>query len=157
MFHSVTPLAEIVLRVTLVYGALIVLMRVIAGRREIGQLTPLDLLGMLLLSETVSPVFTRADDSLPAGLVAAATLLVLSALVGRLTHASRRAERWIDGEPVPLIEHGRIDARQCARHRITQQELEAALRKQGVLDADRVQLAMLEPDGTISVVEAGRG
>jgi len=157
VFEPVTPLAEIVLRVTIVYAALIVLVRVVAGRREIGQLTPLDLLGMLLLSETVSPVLTRADDSLSAGLVAAATLIVVTALVGRLTHASRRAERWIDGDPVPLIEDGRVDARQCARHRITMQELACALRKQGVLDAGRVRLAILEVDGTISVIEAERG
>jgi uncharacterized membrane protein YcaP (DUF421 family) len=149
-----TPIPEIVLRVTIVYVALIVLMRVIAGKREIGQLTPLDLLGMLLLSETVSPVFTRQDESLLGGLTAATTLIVLAAFVGRLVHRSRRAERWIDGEPIPLIREGYVDHEALDRNRITMQELSSALRKQGIEDARGVRLSMLEPDGTISAVKA---
>lgn len=152
MLDNVTPLPEIVLRVLVVYGGLVLLLRFVAGRREIGQLTPLDLLAMLLLSETVSPVFTREDDSLLAGLVAAATLVAATAVVGRLTHGSRRAERLLEGTPVPLVRDGRVDEQAAERHRITEQELGTALRKQGVAEVADVRLAVLEPDGTISVV-----
>jgi uncharacterized membrane protein YcaP (DUF421 family) len=146
-----TPLLEIVARVAIVYGALIVLLRLV-GRREVGQLTPLDLLAMLLLSETVSPALTADDDSLPAVLTAATTLVVLVALVGRLGFRSRRVERWMEGEPVPLIEHGRVNRHACDKHRVTDQELASAVRKQGVATIEEVGLAMLEPDGTISVI-----
>src|SRR5678816_2560551 len=94
-FHPVTPLLEIVARVALIYLGMIVLLR-LAGKRELGQLTPLDLLGMLLLSETVSPALTDQDASLPAGFTAAATLLLLAVLIGRAGFRSRRIERWID-------------------------------------------------------------
>jgi uncharacterized membrane protein YcaP (DUF421 family) len=153
MLDPLTPLPAIVVRVAVVYLVLIVLLR-LSGRRELGQLTPLDLLGMLLLSETVSPVLSGDDTSLPGGLTAAATLLVLVALVGRASYRSRRLERWIDGDPVPLVAQGRVDHAALARHRISDRELASALRKQGVASPDQVQLAMLEPDGTISVIEA---
>lgn len=149
---NATPLLEIVIRVVVVYAGLVLLLRVLAGQRELGQLTPLDLLAMLLLSETVSPVFTRQDDSLVAGLVAATTLVAATALIGRLTHRSRRVERLLEGDPVPLVRDGRVDEAACDRHRITERELGTALRKQGVADVEEVRLAVLEPDGTISVV-----
>ena len=155
MFDNVTPLPEIVVRVTIVYATLVLLLR-LAGRREVGQLTPLDLLGMLLLSETVSPVFTGQDPSLTAGLTAAATLLALAALVGRLSYRSRRFERWIEGRPVALIDHGRVERDACEQHRISDQELASALRKRGVVTPGEVRLAMLEPDGTISVIATTR-
>jgi len=155
VLEPLTPVAEIVLRVAIVYAALIVLLR-LAGRREVGQLTPLDLLGMLLLSETASPVLSEQDTSPPGGLTAAATLPAPVALLARASYRSRRLERWIDGGPVPLVEHGRVDRAACAQHRISDQELAAALRKQGVATPADVRLAMLESDGTISVVEAKR-
>jgi len=151
VFQPETPLLEIVARVAILYLALVVLLRLV-GRREVGQLTPLDLLAMLLLSETVSPALTANDDSLPAVLTAATTLVVVVALVGRLGYRSRRVERWMEGEPVPLIVHGRVDRDACAKHRVTEQELASAARKQGVATLAHVALATLEPDGTISVI-----
>jgi uncharacterized membrane protein YcaP (DUF421 family) len=155
MLEPMTPLVEIVLRVAIVYLALMVMLR-LSGRREVGQLTPLDLLGMLLLSETVSPVLSKQDTSLPGGLTAAATLLALAALVGRASYRSRRLEHWLDGDPVPLVCDGAVDRQACERHRITKQELDAALRKGGVRTPADVELAMLESNGEISVVEAKR-
>jgi len=151
MFAPTTSLLEIVVRVVLIYLGLILLLR-LAGKREIGQLAPLDLLGMLLLSETVSPALTAQDGSLPAGFTAAATLLLLTALIGRACFRSRRVERWIDGAPVVLAREGKIFAEACERERISRQELEAALRKNGVIEAAETKLIMLEADGSISVV-----
>jgi uncharacterized membrane protein YcaP (DUF421 family) len=155
VLEPLTPLPAIVLRVALLYAALVVMLR-LSGRREVGQLTPLDLLGMLLLSETVSPALSAQDPSLPGALTAAATLLLIAALLGRASYRSRRLERLLDGEPVPLVEDGRVDRAACDRHRITDRELAAALRKQGHETPAEVRLAMLESDGTISVVGARR-
>jgi uncharacterized membrane protein YcaP (DUF421 family) len=156
VFDNVVPIHEVVARAALIYAALVVLVRV-AGRREVGQLTPLDLLGMLLLSETVSPAFTGEDASLTAGLAAAATLLALSGLLGRMSYRWPRFERWMEGAPVPLVDGGRVDEEACERHRVSDQELAMALRKEGVLEPGEVRLAMLEADGTISVIKARRG
>ena len=131
MFTPATPLLEVIARVSLVYLALMVLLR-LCGKREIGQLTPLDLLGMLLLSETVSPALTGGDESVPAALLAATTLLALAVLVSRIGFWSRRAERWLEGTPTQLVDEGcRIDAAIHAE-RITEQELETALRSHGL-------------------------
>jgi uncharacterized membrane protein YcaP (DUF421 family) len=151
VFDNLTPLSEIVLRVVLIYVALIVMIRV-AGKREVGQLTPLDLLAMLILSETVSPALTNEDGSLPAALVAAGTLIALTATIGRLTYRWPRAERWFEGEPVVLARDGDVDEDALARERISRSELAAALRKNGVRSPTETELVMLEADGSISVV-----
>ena len=156
MFEASRSLVEIVFRVCVLYGALVVMVR-LAGKREVGQLAPLDLLAMLVLSETVSPALTGQDTSLSAALVAAATLLAATALLGRLAFRSRRAERWIEGAPVVLVEDGRIVEAAARRERVTQQELESALRRHGIDDLSVVRRAVVEPNGEISVLEARDG
>jgi uncharacterized membrane protein YcaP (DUF421 family) len=149
-----TALLEIVLRVCVLYVALVLMVR-IAGKREIGQLAPLDLLAMLILSETVSPALTAGDDSLTGALTAAGTLLALTALIGRLGYHSRRVERFIDGLPVELVREGRLLDDAARRERVTRQELESALRRAGVERLAEVRRAVVEPNGEITVV-AGR-
>lgn len=152
-----TPLLEIVARVTLVYVGLVLLVR-LAGKREVGQLAPLDLLAMLLLSETVSPALTAQDPSPVAALTAAATLLGLTALTSRLTYRSRRLEGFVEGRPVVLVERGRLDEAVARRERISAQDVEVALRKNGVEALSSVHRATIEPDGSISVIAStGRG
>jgi uncharacterized membrane protein YcaP (DUF421 family) len=150
-----TSLIGIVVRVVLIYVALIVLVRV-AGKREIGQLGPLDLLAMLILSETVSPALTAQDDSLPAALTAAATLLALTAGMGRLAYRSRRVERWMEGRPVELVRDGELLEDAARKERVTRQELESAMRREGVETLAEVRRAVVEPNGEISVISAPR-
>jgi uncharacterized membrane protein YcaP (DUF421 family) len=151
MLTNQTPLLEVVVRVVVVYLTLLVFMR-FAGKREVGQLGPLDFLSMLLLSETVSPALTAQDVSLPASLTAAATLLVLTGFVGRLTYWSRTAESLIDGVPTKLIDHGAVESSACRRERISKQDLEIALRKEGVEHVTDVKYAYVEPTGRITVI-----
>jgi uncharacterized membrane protein YcaP (DUF421 family) len=152
VFIPTTPVWEILFRVTIVYFGLLILVR-IAGKREVGQLGPIDLLAMLILSETVSPVLTAEDQSLGAGLIAAGTLLALGAGVGRLSYAFPWIEGLIDGKPVVLIRHGRIDRDAQQRERISRAELNQALRRQGVSDPSEVEEAVVETNGEISVVK----
>ena len=158
MIENTTPLAQVALRVAILYLLLIVMVR-ITGKREVGQLAPLDLLAMLLLAETVSPGLTGQDTSVTASLAAAATLLLLTKAVGRLTRSSHRLERWIDGVPVVVARNGRPIEESLRREGITHQELESAVRKNNVEDLSQVRLAVVEPDGTISVgpVSSGGG
>ena len=151
MLLSEAPLLEIVLRVAVLYVSLIVLVRV-AGKREVGQLGPLDLLAMLMLSETVSPALTAGDTSLPAALTAAATLLALTAAIGRLTYHSRFLERWIEGRPVILVEEGNLLEEAARAERISKQDVESALRRNGLATAAGARLAVLEPSGEITVL-----
>lgn len=151
MFTPTANLLEIVVRVLLVYGGLYVLVR-ISGKREIGQLGPMDFLAMLLLSETVSPALTVQDTSVLAAWTAAATLLGATFAVEWLTHRSRWAERWIEGRPLVLIEDGVVRPVLQRRLRISDQELASALREQGVDTPTDVKVATIEPNGRITVV-----
>jgi uncharacterized membrane protein YcaP (DUF421 family) len=155
MWQPSTSLVEIVVRVVVLYAALVLMVRV-AGKREIGQLAPLDLLAMLLLSETVSPALTAEDDSLPAALTAAATLLALTAALGRLAFHFRRIERWIDGRPVELVREGKLLEAAARSERVTRQELDSALRRGGLDTLAEVRRAVVEPNGEITVVPAPR-
>jgi uncharacterized membrane protein YcaP (DUF421 family) len=151
MFLPRMPVWEIVARVTAVYVMLLVLVRC-AGKREVGQLGPLDLLAMLVLSETVSPVLTGQDTSLGAGLVASGTLLGLCATVGRLVYWFPRFERLVEGSPVVLVEDGRLHPAAERAERVTAEELAQALRRAGVADLQDVAQAVVETNGEITVV-----
>lgn len=144
-------LLEVVGRVTLVYVFLLVIVRV-AGKREIGELGPLDFLAMLMLSETVSPALTKQDSSLPVALTAAGTLIALTMLVSWLSYRFRTFERLVDGAPRVIIENGRVDVVVCRSERISEQELESALRREGIDAPDEVRRAILEPNGRITVI-----
>ena len=151
MWQGQTPLLEIAARVTLIYLALLLLVR-LGGKREVGQLGPLELLAMLILSETVSPALTAQDTSLTAALAAATTLLLLTGVVGRLTYHSPTLQRWIDGEPVVLVEDARLVEEAARSERIAEPELQAALRSHGLESLAHVRQAVVEPSGEISVV-----
>jgi uncharacterized membrane protein YcaP (DUF421 family) len=146
-----TPLLEIVGRVVVIYGVLLVMVRA-AGKREIGSLGPMDLLAMLLLSETVSPALTRQDTSLAASLTAAGTLLALTTLVSWLGFRFRSARRLIEGSPRVVIRDGRVDEAVCRSERISEQELASALRREGIASPSDVATATVEPDGRITVI-----
>lgn len=152
MFEPELNLAEIAFRVVLVYLALLAMLR-LAGKRQLGQLAPMDLLTMLLISETVSPALTAGDESITASLVAAASLILLAVVVGWLAFKSRRVEWLTEGHPSTLIRDGILDQSVVANERITAQELDTALRRQGVTAVSEVALGTVEPDGEITIVK----
>ena len=152
MFTPQTDLLEIVLRVALVYAGLYILVR-LSGKKEIGQLGPMDLLAMLLLSETVSPALTRQDTSVLAGWTAAATLLGATFVIEWITHRSRTAERWIEGRPLTIIDDGVVRRALKDRLRITDQELASALHEQGLESPAQVKRAVVEANGHITVIK----
>lgn len=145
-------LLEISGRVAVVYVGLLILLR-IAGRRELSQLSPIDLMAMLLLSETVSPAMTAGNDSLQAGLVAATTLVALSVLISWLSFRSQRVEHLIQGQALILIRDGEVDEKVKRKERISDDDLATALHEQGLTSIDQVERAFVEPGGDITVIE----
>ena len=143
---------EIVARVAFVYVACIVLLRV-SGRREMSELSQMDLLVMLLISETVSPALTGGDDSATGGAIAATTLLALYVLTGYLAFRFRRFERLAQGSAAVLIEDGRIRSDVLHRFRITDDDLRTTLHQHGILHMAEVKRAFVEPDGEITVIK----
>lgn len=154
MLHLSLPWWEFILRVGAVYLALLVMVR-LGGKRSIGQFTPFDLLVMLLLSETVSNALSGGDESLPGGLIAAGALMALNAGVGVLTVWSRRFERLIEGEAVLLGRNGRIYRQRLKRHRLSQADVDRALRNADCRLQD-MRCLFLEADGGLSVMRRPR-
>jgi uncharacterized membrane protein YcaP (DUF421 family) len=152
MWTTVTPAAEVVARVVLVYVLLLVLVR-LAGKREIGELSPMEFLAMLLLSETVSPALTGGDDSLPSAGIAATALIAVTVLVNGLAFRFPWFERLSEGRPALLIRAGRVNGRVMRTERITPRELRATLRREGVESPEEVEKAYVETSGKITVIK----
>jgi uncharacterized membrane protein YcaP (DUF421 family) len=146
-------LAAIAGRVVLVYLFLIVLLRIM-GRGALAELRPIDMLTMLLMSETVSPALTAGDDSLAGGIVAACALGFSAALTSWLTYRYRWLDHVMDGAALVLVENGKLDERVMHKQRITEEELNTALHYSGVLSVSEVKKAFVEPDGAITIVKA---
>ncbi len=145
---------EIFARVVAIYVFLLVLVR-IAGKREVGRLSPMEFLSALLLSETVSPALTGGDQSLAGALVAASTLMLLTIASNFLSYRFRWFEVLTEGAPDLLIRSGRVDRRVMEKEKITQQQLEAALRREGIDSVAAVRKAFVEPSGDITIVKSG--
>ncbi|HEV8309033.1 MAG TPA: YetF domain-containing protein [Methylomirabilota bacterium] len=149
MFHPGLPLLEKILRPILVYVFLIVGLR-LAGKRELAQLNPFDLVVLLTLSNTVQNAIIGDEHSVTGGLIGAATLLALNYAVVRFLYAHERLDRLVEGGADALIDQGRVRTKVLKRELITRPELEAAAHKQGFASLQEVERAVLEPAGTIS-------
>jgi uncharacterized membrane protein YcaP (DUF421 family) len=151
MFHLGLPVAEKILRPIIVYVCLIIGFRV-AGKRELAQLNPFDLVVLLTISNTVQNAIIGDDNSVTGGLLGAATLLLVNYLVVRFLYSHERLERLVEGESDVLIEDGKIRVDRLRKELITLPELESAAHKQGFASLDEVDRAVLEPGGTIAFV-----
>ncbi|MBZ5638552.1 MAG: DUF421 domain-containing protein [Acidobacteriia bacterium] len=151
MFVMGLPLAEKVARPIVVYFFLVAGLR-LAGKRELAQLNPFDLVVLLLLSNTVQNSIIGNDNSVTGGLVGAATLLLLNWFVVRFLFKHERLERLVEGEETVLLEEGRLLEDRCEKEVITRAELEEAAHKQGFGSLDEVERAVLEPGGGLTFV-----
>ncbi len=148
MFILGVPILEKIIRPIIVYGFLIIALR-LAGKRELAQLNPFDLVVLLTLSNTVQNAIIGNDNSVSGGLIGAATLLLVNYLVIRFLFAHDRIDRLVEGEPDVLIDRGRIQEDHLKRELLTKQELEIAAHRQGFGDLQEVDRATIEPGGGI--------
>jgi uncharacterized membrane protein YcaP (DUF421 family) len=149
MFVLGLPWAEKLLRPIFVYAFLIVGLR-LAGKRELAQLNPFDLVVLLTLSNTVQNAIIGDDNSVTGGIVGASTLLLVNYVLVRFLSRHETLERLIEGEPDVLIENGVITPECLQREAISVLELEAAAHKQGFASLDEIEKAVLDPNGSIA-------
>lgn len=142
---------DIALRTGIVYLALLLGLR-LTGKRQAGQMTPFDFLLLLLLANAVQNAMTGPDTSLTGGLVAAGTLFTANIVVAWIARRNRRVEAIVEGTPTLLIRGGQILTQNCHREGITRDDLLRALREHGVSTVEEVRTAILEVDGTVSVL-----
>jgi uncharacterized membrane protein YcaP (DUF421 family) len=149
MFELGVPLAEKILRPLFVYVFLVVGLR-LAGKRELAQLNPFDLVVLLILSNTVQNAIIGDDNTVVGGVIGATALLGINSIVVRFVYRHEGLERLVEGDSDVLIEGGRIRMDRLRKELITVPELESAAHKQGIASLDEVERAVLEPSGTIS-------
>ncbi|HTS87652.1 MAG TPA: YetF domain-containing protein [Gemmatimonadales bacterium] len=144
-------LEEKIIRPILIYLFLVVGLR-LAGKRELAQLNPFDLVVLLTLSNTVQNAIIGDDNSVLGGIVGATTLLVINYMVVMLAYRNHKLGALIEGAPDVLVMRGRVLAHRLEREKITLEELEAGARKQGFASLKDVDQAILYPGGTFCFI-----
>lgn len=150
MFDLAVPIWVLAVRSVAIYLALLLVLRVF-GKREVGQFTLYDLVFILLVANAVQPAMTGPDTSLGGGFVIIAALAAVNYAAGRLER-TRLFNRFLEGEPTVLVKDGKYVDSAMRREGVDQKLCETAIREHGLDGVGEVNLGVLEPDGTISIV-----
>ena len=150
MFHLGLPWAEKVLRPVVVYAFLVIGLR-LAGKRELAQLNPYDLVVLLTISNTVQNAIIGNDNSVTGGLIGAVVLMAFNFVVVRFLYHHEKIDRIIEGDAILLVDNGRVMKDALDRELITLPELESVAHRQGFESLDEVQRCIIEPGGTLAM------
>jgi uncharacterized membrane protein YcaP (DUF421 family) len=142
---------DIVLRAALAYGFIFFLTRIV-GRRELSSLEPFDLIMLIVLGDLVQQGVTQSDYSVTGLILAGGTIALMQVAVSYLNFRVKRLQPILDGEPIVLIEDGRVLERNASRERLTRGELEEQARQSQIASLDDVRWAVLETSGQISFI-----
>jgi uncharacterized membrane protein YcaP (DUF421 family) len=154
VFGIHAPFWEIVYRSAIVYGAIVAGMR-LTGKRQLGQMTPFDLVLVLLIANAVQNAMVGADVTILGGLTAAATLLVLNRGVAFAADRIPLFRKALEGEPLLILHNGELIERAILKADLSDDMVLQAIREHGFDDAKQIRMAVLEVDGTISIVPSG--
>jgi uncharacterized membrane protein YcaP (DUF421 family) len=139
-----------VIRAVVIYVALLVALRLF-GKREVGQFTLYDLVFILLVANALQPAITGPDTSVVGGIVLIVALVGTNYAVGKLDNMPR-FHRLFTPAPAVIVKEGKYLDQVMKREGVDKEEVEMSMREHGIQDMKEVQLAVLEPDGTISIV-----
>jgi uncharacterized membrane protein YcaP (DUF421 family) len=124
----------------------------VMGRRELSSLEPFDLILLVIVGDALQQGLTQDDYSLTGGVVVISTIALLQVFVSWLSFRFPRSRRLLDGEPLIIVERGKVIEKNLDRERMTREELAAQLREQQVASVDEVEWAVLETNGTVTVI-----
>jgi len=144
---------DIIFRSSAVYLFIVIAIRMF-GKTTLAQLSITDLVFLLLISNSVQNAMVGESTTLKGGLIAALSLFAVNYLIKLLTFKSKKFTTIFQGEPVMLVHHGEIIKEHLNKVMITEEELLAAAREHGVESIDKVDLAVLEADGNISILSS---
>ena len=150
LFTMGIPVSEKLVRTILVYGGLLLMLRV-GGKRTASQMNTFDLVVLLLISNVVQNAIIGPDDSLVGGIIGVAALLIANDLVIRLVRRNNAIDRAFEGSETTLVENGQFVDRELRRLGIRTADLDAALRRSGADHVSEVQEADLYPSGALVV------
>ena len=154
MFDLAIPWWSFMVRTLVVYLALLIGLRLF-GRRELGQMTPFDLVVILLIANALQNAMVGPDTSVAGGLASAFTLLGVNWVLTRLRVRLPWLRRAAEGEPILLVSGGQVLSQRLHHENIELADLEQAVREHGLADLSHVETATLEVDGTLSIIPTG--
>ena len=150
MLQSAVPYGELVLRSVVIYLGLLIGLRIF-GKREVGQFTLFDLVLVLLVANAVQPAITGPDTSLLGGLVIIASLLLANFAVSMLDRVPA-LHALLAGTPTDLVRDGEYLRPEMEEEDVDEDEIQMAMREHGIDELKQVKRAVLEPDGSISII-----
>ena len=152
MFNLTASVWELVARAAVIYAALFAVIR-LTGKREVGEMAPFDLVFLLVIAEQVSPALTGGDESVVAAAIGLVVLVAFNTGVTYLTQRSKRANRILEGQPRFLIKDGKVEYEALRSEGVSHNDLLAALRENGCMKPSQAEWAVLETNGSISVLK----
>ena len=144
---------DIVIRAAIVFFLVLVVTRVV-GKRELASLEPFDLILLVVIGDLVQQGVTQSDYSLTGAFLAILTITILTVATAYIAFRFRALRPVLDGEPVVLIENGRMLERNLRRERLTVEELIAEARQQSIASLYDVDWSVLETTGKISFLQS---
>src|SRR5215470_5564733 len=142
---------DIVVRAAIAFWFIYFLTRIV-GRRELSAVGPFDLIMLIVLGDLVQQGVTQSDYSVTGLVLAAGTIALLQVLVSYLNYRFRHVREVLAGEPIVLVEDGRVLERNVHRERLTRHELEEQARLSQIASLEDVRWAVLETSGRISFI-----
>ena len=143
---------DIVLRATVIFVALYLLVRLM-GKRELGQMTPFELIVLVVIGDLIQQGVTQNDFSLTGAIIAISTIAFLALLRSWASYLWPWAERMLEGEPRVIVRDGEILTANLRRSRLTPREIESEMRLAGISDLGKVAWGILETRGKISFIQ----
>jgi uncharacterized membrane protein YcaP (DUF421 family) len=142
---------DIVIRASVMFAILFALLRLM-GKRELGQMTPFELVMLVVVGDLIQQGITHNDFSLTGATLAISTFAFWTVVLGWVVYLSPRARRVIEGTPRVLVRNGTLVEANLRRDRLTRTEIESEMRLAGIAHLEKVAWAILEPEGKISFV-----
>ena len=143
---------DIVLRATIIFIALYLLVRLM-GKRELGQMTPFELIVLVVIGDLIQQGVTQNDFSLTGAVIAISTIAFWALVMSWASYLWPRAERILEGEPRVIVRDGELLSDNLRRNRLTRSEIESEMRLAGIAHLRDVKWAILEPRGKISFIQ----
>jgi uncharacterized membrane protein YcaP (DUF421 family) len=143
---------DIALRSAVIFVFIYVLMRIV-GRRELSSLEPFDLILLVVLGDSVQQAVTQDDYSVTGAVIVVATIALLQVSVSYLNFKVPRLRPILDGEPIVIVQDGKVIEGNARRERLTLDDIAEAARMQSIASLEDVQWAVLETSGEMSFIE----
>jgi uncharacterized membrane protein YcaP (DUF421 family) len=143
---------DIVLRAVAAYVFIIFMLRIV-GRRELSSLGPSDLVLLVVMGDLIQNGVTQSDQSITGVFLAVSTFAMLTVAMSFMTFRWRRAQTFIEGEPLILVEDGKPVGKNLRSERLNLDDIAEEARGQGIESLDEIKWCVLETSGTMSFVK----